>query len=512
MEISNVGASIYHEIKATYARTERGQLLRIFGPKAEELQLSWDTIWNQLSADTRERGAEALLDCIAVSINATNYVVWEGYREQDGSLVGIIQEVIPDSQEQYFRHFFLTLLRRKMNIHSTQFRKHIYNKPNTQVQTQSTVNLFDKLLRHIGANDQWELGGRDYFASRVEHFTSRGLPCEFCLPAFPCKSSNQDKVMGIVPDKGEEMGLLKLHNFVRGIEEIYPPGAKVWIISEVHVFSDCSESPYTLIAKDQNSNNGVGFQSLVDLFDLKNASIPSSDVTGQLNIPGINHYLETALEEKAELCRRILMSGCQSDSSALRSRIDSRDPDILALYQGFSSQRKKLSIRASFEMIMAYSNLVELVFPNHVRLSIHAHSNSGPKFGIQLFERGLCKPASALLQAPGSDDSNDLLHIPTLWHNCIIQVADDSRIYVGKSKIIKDALARGLYIGGWKEEHEGMAGRFELARCEEGGSSREQAQELDVESLRYRVGAFVVVCVIRLLMSEENQRRFVQYL
>lgn len=90
------------------------------------------------------------------------------------------------------------------------------------------------------------------------------------------------------------------------------------------------------IAKDQNSNNGVGFQSLVDLFDLKNASIPSSDVTGQLNIPGINHYLETALEEKAELCRRILMSGCQSDSSALRSRIDSRDPDILALYQGFS--------------------------------------------------------------------------------------------------------------------------------------------------------------------------------
>lgn len=37
-------------------------------------------------------------------------------------------------------------------------------------------------------------------------------------------------------------------------------------------------------------------------------------------------------------------------------------------------------------------------------------------------------------------------------------------------------------------------------------------QELDVESLRYRVGAFVVVCVVRLLMSEENQRRFVRYL
>lgn len=124
------------------------------------------------------------------------------------------------------------------------------------------------------------------------------------------------------------------------------------------------------IAAEQNSNNRVGFQSLVDLFDLKNASILPSELAEELDIPEINHYLETTLEKEAELCRRILMSGCQSDRSALRRRIDSGDPAILALYRGFSrfmledlelhpatrkmtkSQRKKLSIKVSFEMIM----------------------------------------------------------------------------------------------------------------------------------------------------------------
>jgi pyoverdine/dityrosine biosynthesis protein Dit1 len=32
----------------------------------------------------------------------------------------------------------------------------------------------------------------------------------------------------------------------------------------------------------------------------------------------------------------------------------------------------------------AYSNLVSDLFPFHIRLSIHAHNNSGPKFAIRL--------------------------------------------------------------------------------------------------------------------------------
>ncbi|KAH8657513.1 Pyoverdine/dityrosine biosynthesis protein-domain-containing protein [Tricladium varicosporioides] len=370
----------------------------------------------------------------------------------------------------------------------------------SQLQAQQIVELFNRRLRHTSTNDQWEFGGREYFKDRIYYYTSRELPCEFCLPAFPCKSSNPNKVMGSMPDRGEEMGLLKLHGFAREVEEIYPPGAKVWIISDGHVFSDCIGvgddivDSYTSKLVEMNNrvsaeqvSNRVKFASLVDLFDLKN-SYEASNLAQDLNIPGINHYVDTCLEDEAELCRCILMSGCQSDRAALRKKIDSGDPAILALYRGFSrfmledlelhpatknmtkSQRKKLSVKVSFEMIMrnqAYSNLVELLFPDHVRLSIHAHNNSGPKFGIQLFEKEFCKPIGMLSQsAEAGFNSDDLLHIPTPWHNCVVEVTGDPNIYVGKSKVIIDALSKGLYKGSWKEGRREKAGHFQVERLE----------------------------------------------
>ena len=129
------------------------------------------------------------------------------------------------------------------------------------------------------------------------------------------------------------------------------------------------------IGGNQGSLDQVGFKSLVDLFDLKSASVAASSLAQDLNIPEIHHYVDTKLEDEAELCRRILMAGCQSDRAALRRKIDSGDPAILALYRGFSrfmledlemhpstknmtkSQRKKLSAKVSFEMIQVLNYL-----------------------------------------------------------------------------------------------------------------------------------------------------------
>jgi pyoverdine/dityrosine biosynthesis protein Dit1 len=103
------------------------------------------------------------------------------------------------------------------------------------------TDLFDRFLRYEAAKDEWLLQGRRCFASKIRFFTSRNVRLEFCLPAFPCKSSNPDKVTGTIPDRGEEMALRRLHKFVAEMEEIYQPGARVWVISDGHVFSDCSE-------------------------------------------------------------------------------------------------------------------------------------------------------------------------------------------------------------------------------------------------------------------------------
>lgn len=125
----------------------------------------------------------------------------------------------------------------------------------------------------------------------------------------------------------------------------------------------------------------------------------------------IPHFLNTSLTEGAETCRKLMMASCQISSEVLRSKIENADSSTLKLYRGFSKfmqddiaehpsavgvskkQKKKLSFDIAFEMIkvshgsatpftfadtnflqrnQAYSNLVELLFPVHVRISIHA--------------------------------------------------------------------------------------------------------------------------------------------
>ncbi|KAK4184972.1 spore wall maturation protein DIT1 [Podospora australis] len=359
------------------------------------------------------------------------------------------------------------------------------------------VDLFDVYLRYEGKNDQWVASGREYFAQHVNHFTSQNAAIEFCLPAFPCKSSNVDKVLGPDPDRGEELALERLHEFVEAIGQIYPPGAKVWVISDGHVFSDCigvddcEVDRYGQLLKNMNhmvglrfdNPDGVGFKSLVDLFQL--ASQPElSALASRLQIPVIDHHIDTVLTDEAELCRRILMTGCAPRRESVRANIDSKDQALTALYRGFSrfmledlehhphtqkmsrAKRKKLSSSVAFEMILrnqAYSNLVELLFPNHIRLSIHAHNNAGPKFGIQMFDPTKVRAVSALSPNGELTTSLDLLHIPTPWHNCVVELEGSDVILVTKAKLARTALEKGSCMGSISHTGSGSA-YFSLAK------------------------------------------------
>ncbi|KAE8347649.1 hypothetical protein BDV24DRAFT_146472 [Aspergillus arachidicola] len=376
-----------------------------------------------------------------------------------------------------------------MNVTATTFQ--VVAEPPVDLTVERIVNLFDKELRYRVQNDQWKTQGREYFATKVQFFVQHNSTLQLCLPAFPCKSSNLEKVMGVLPDRGEEIALRGLHAFAQKIEQIYPPGARILIISDGHVFSDCigvddeTVDEYGEHLKVLNraislamgeETSRVQFQSLVDLFNLTSLSLLSSpNPVGTLSLPKLQHYLPTNLDDTAELCRRILTAGCQPSEESLRTQIESGDESTLALYRGFSrfmlqdleqhpltqslsrSCRKKLATRVSFEMILrnqAYSNLIELMFPDCLRLSIHAHNNSGPKFGIRLFDTATVR-AIRQLDSVGSDDNNGddasaatashLLHIPTPWHNCIVEVAGDPKLYIVKYGVIKDSLLTDKY-------------------------------------------------------------------
>lgn len=117
----------------------------------------------------------------------------------------------------------------------------------------------------------------------------------------------------------------------------------------------------------------------------------------------------------------------------------------------------------------AYSNLVELVFPNHLRISIHAHVNSGPKFGIKVIAPEQCRTIKSL-ENIDEPKFEDLLHIPTPWHNCIVKIEKDydngNELYMIKSKIIKDVIDQGKYVGYWEPGNieKGKGGHFILRK------------------------------------------------
>jgi pyoverdine/dityrosine biosynthesis protein Dit1 len=76
------------------------------------------------------------------------------------------------------------------------------------------------------------------FLSTVYKYVKQRSPVRMCVPAFPFKSPNtRDKVLGLLPDKAEEIALTHLNTLCESIRDIYKPGAKLVIISDGLVYN-----------------------------------------------------------------------------------------------------------------------------------------------------------------------------------------------------------------------------------------------------------------------------------
>lgn len=243
MEFSNDGISVYHRSLAIYARHADGELIRCLGTHAEKVNSSWNTLRSAIMAaqSTPLRSTEDhVLSRLRINGAVTgfeNIEIYEMQRYQQNTTTGLILTGRSETSAvaSDFDEFFSSLIFTQTKLDTTP--------PTSQDESivNTIVDLFDKELRYQVPNDQWGIKGREYFSSKVRFYTSRNRRLEMCLPAFPCKSSNPKKVVGVSPDRGEEMALRRLHGFVQQVEQVYKPGARVWIISDGHVFSDCSK-------------------------------------------------------------------------------------------------------------------------------------------------------------------------------------------------------------------------------------------------------------------------------
>lgn len=80
--------------------------------------------------------------------------------------------------------------------------------------------------------------GLESFVPIVMEQVKQQEPIRMILPAFPFKSPNaRDKVLGTMPDFGEELALSHLNGLCDSIGKVYEPGADVYISSDGLVYN-----------------------------------------------------------------------------------------------------------------------------------------------------------------------------------------------------------------------------------------------------------------------------------
>ncbi|KAH6491855.1 hypothetical protein HBI55_139790 [Parastagonospora nodorum] len=81
--------------------------------------------------------------------------------------------------------------------------------------------------------------GFDTFLPVVQGQVERKESIKMLLPGFPFKSpNNKTKVLGVLPDLGEELALKRLDGIASAIEAVYEHGAEVHITSDGLVYND----------------------------------------------------------------------------------------------------------------------------------------------------------------------------------------------------------------------------------------------------------------------------------
>ena len=264
---------------------------------------------------------------------------------------------------------------------------------------------------------------------RIADFVRADEPVVFALPGFPCKSPNPAKVLGHLPDQGERLSLGFLNTLCGEIERIHPPGARVIICSDGHVFGDLIGVPDEHIdayADDLRRQLDLLGLDRLSVFDLR-------DVLGDLSPAAKRAHVHDRYAPTVE---------------ALRAEIHA-DAHALALYRGITrflfedtagwtgtrSALQRACRQRSYGVIQrsrAWGALIAEHHPRAVRLSIHPQPVGAAKFGIRL------------LDAPDA--------WTTPWHSSALRRAD------GSWTLMPRARAAGL---GRPVQRDGRTSHFE---------------------------------------------------
>ncbi|RMD43204.1 hypothetical protein DV735_g1890, partial [Chaetothyriales sp. CBS 134920] len=240
--------------------------------------------------------------------------------------------------------------------------------------------------------------GKDEFLSVIEKFVAAGTRVETCLPAFPFKSANKVyKVLGTLPDKAEELALERLNSMCARIREVYPPGAKVTIISDGTTYND-------LLSISDRDTWAYGEALRKMAIQKKFGYIGFARMKDLLDIPLPDQLREITYVANCTNFRRLLLNTYSPPGFDIDHEI-ATNPDTKLTYLGYrrflesdlkhiytlgedrSNHAYKKDVKYLAKQMLirgyAFAGAVRNAFPNHLRLSIH-ESVGGHKVSMSL--------------------------------------------------------------------------------------------------------------------------------
>ena len=279
--------------------------------------------------------------------------------------------------------------------------------------------------RISGPDDKYEDVLEPKMLQTLRSFVAKQEPVNMVVPAYPFKSPNHEsKVLGPEPDVGERMSLQHLNSIGARIQQIYPPGGHVTIVSDGLCYNDLMG-----VSDEEVFNYANGLHGITDALGLRHLRFTDLfELMGCESSPNTaEEYASRIGKLKELLFATFLPSGydfdkdIKEDNNALltyRGYIKFLEFDLATFFRdkgmSKSATRKHIS-KVAREMIKrgkAFSALVAKKSPSHLRLSIHA-SNNSDKLSMTLLphKRYSTFPVTPWHNTPYLDVTNDSLSL-----------------------------------------------------------------------------------------------------
>ncbi|WP_354637459.1 isocyanide synthase family protein [Kitasatospora camelliae] len=258
--------------------------------------------------------------------------------------------------------------------------------PNTPAVEQTCAAVLELLLPHRRAADPDTPAPVDAFPEQlcqIADFVEAGDPIVFTLPGFPCKSPSPAKVLGHLPDEGERLSLTFLNDLCEAVRGVYPPGARMEICSDGHIFGDLIRVPDAHIDAYSDELAAVIRREHLhhlSVFDLRDVlgDLPHDEKRARVHA----RYAPTVEELRAEV-------KADDGTLALYRGITRFLIEDTADFTGTRSALQRECRQRAYGVIQrsrAWGDLIAEHHPRTVRLSIHPQRRGTAKFGIRLLD------------------------------------------------------------------------------------------------------------------------------